>query len=115
MTDVGEFASLRKDEHILRMLARLQQRLGPGAFQVVDHWEADLRAVGIAHPRDEHLLVYVADVNAEDRFYVELEDSPANGSDMPYSVRGRYRSVSFDELVELAAAHFQSAGLDTST
>jgi hypothetical protein len=48
MADFDEFAGLQNDEHILRMLANLQQRLGPGSFQTVDHSEADLRAVGIA-------------------------------------------------------------------
>ena len=54
-----ELSSMQKDDHILRMLANLRQRLGEGAFQIVDHWQADLRAVGIAHPDHEHRLAYM--------------------------------------------------------
>jgi hypothetical protein len=114
MADFKELSGLQKDVHILTMLANLRQRLGPGAFRVVDHWDADLRAVGIAHPRNEHILAYIADVDAEGRFYVELEISAPAGSQVPYSVAGRHRSVSFDELVTLVAEHFRSAALDTS-
>jgi hypothetical protein len=103
-------ARLQKDDHIIRLLAQLQERLGVGAFQIVDHWEADLRAIGIAHPSNVQRLAYIAAPDpAHGSFYVELEDEPQAGSDLPYSLVGRYRNISFDELVRLVAAHFRSA------
>jgi hypothetical protein len=108
-------ARLEKDDDIMRMLAKLQQRLGVGAFQVVDHWEADLRAIGIADPLDEHRLAYIAAVDPAGNFYVELEDAPPVGSELPYSISGRYRDVNFDRLAELVAGHLRCAGPDTSS
>jgi hypothetical protein len=101
--------SPQKDGRLKSMLSKIERRLGPDAFQVVDHWQADLWAVGIAHPNDEHLLAYIAADLPDDRYFVELETLPAPGSELPYAVAGRFQSVSFDELVEPVAAHLRSA------
>ncbi len=39
-----------KDGQIEHLLFALQQALGREYFDMVDHWEDDLNAVGVAHP-----------------------------------------------------------------
>jgi hypothetical protein len=52
MTEHADFTKLEKRDAVLGMLARLEKRLGRGTFLVVDHWEGDLDAIGVADPRN---------------------------------------------------------------
>ena len=90
-----------------RTVDRLRSRLGPSAFEVLDHWEGDRIAIGIASPRDHHVLVYLAAY--EDGFLVELEMPPIPGADFPYEVAGRQSGLGFDHLVHVAAEHLARA------
>jgi hypothetical protein len=95
-----------KDPAIKGILGRLWSRLGADAFVVVDHWESDLRATGIANSRNLSLLVYISCYGeAPDRFGYELELPPPNGADSTYQVAGRGSDVSFDELAAVVAQH----------
>jgi hypothetical protein len=47
-----------KDDAILDAAEHLRKCLGQDEFQIMDHWEADLIAVGIASPSDLQRLVY---------------------------------------------------------
>lgn len=100
---------MEKHNAIFEMLASLEHRLGRGTFQIVDHWEGDLNAVGVAHPRNRELLAYIA-ANGPEDFYVELEVPPPPGSELPYSVAGRFRSLTFNKLAEVVAKHLASEG-----
>jgi hypothetical protein len=111
MAEYAGYSKLQKDGTVLEMLAKLEQRLGRGSFQIVDHWDSLLDAVGIAHPRNREVLVYIAAHGPED-FHVELELPPLAGSELPYSVAGEFRSVTFDDLVQIVAKHFSSGGPD---
>jgi hypothetical protein len=97
MAEYAEFSNLPKSHTVIEMLVRLEQRFGRGGFQIVDHWDADLDAVGIAHPSNQELLAYIAVHGSED-YYVELELPCSAGSALPYSVAGEYRSVTFDRV-----------------
>ena len=94
-----------KDESIRATLDLLSERLGRSAFDIVDHWDADLDAVGIARPSDHRYLVYFSASHSDGTYYVELEAPPEVGSEFPYSVAGRFESVELDSLVELAKRH----------
>jgi hypothetical protein len=100
---------LEKHEAVLGLLARLEKRLGRGSFQIVDHWDSDLDAIGVAHPRNLELLAYIAAYGPED-FYVELELPPKPGSELPYSVAEQFRSLGFDEVAHLVANHLAAHG-----
>jgi hypothetical protein len=101
---------LQKDKTILRLLDRLAKRLGTRAFDVVDHWEADLCAIGIARPDDHRVLVYVCTYEQQDgTYFVSLELPPAAGSDLPFSSAGEQEAKSFDELVEIIQRHLSYA------
>ncbi|MGO9273904.1 MAG: hypothetical protein ACLQOO_27295 [Terriglobia bacterium] len=109
---MADFTKVEKHDAVLGMLARLEKRLGRGAFQIVDHWEGDLDAIGVADPCNRELLAYIA-VYASDDFYVELELPPQPGSELPYSVAGQFRPATFDELAQIVAKHLASGGLDS--
>jgi hypothetical protein len=96
-----------KDPIILGTLSRLWSRLGPGSFEVVNHWEADRTAVGIASPRSHRVLVNIS--SHEDGFHVELELPSAAGDDLPYRVAGRASGLDFEQLVGVVAEHLARA------
>ena len=101
---------VEKHPSILNALDQLQSRLGRHAFNIVDHWEPDLCAIGIASPRNPQVLVYVSCYGElPDRFNFELELPPLPGSDSVYLVAGRDSDVSFDELASVIAQHLQRA------
>lgn len=109
---MAEDAKFQKHDAVLKMLSRLEHRLGSGTFQIVDHWESDLDAIGVAHPSNGELLAYIAAYGPED-FYVELELPPEQGSELPYSVAGQFRSLTFDEVARIVAKHLSSSGTDS--
>jgi hypothetical protein len=101
--------ALDKDPALLQMLAQLRALLGEGAFDIVNHWESDWCAVGVASPRDHGVLVYLSTFNCEPGFYdVELE-LPPPGEDAIYSVAGKYRNVGFDDVVSTVREHLTRA------
>src|SRR3954468_24527236 len=100
-------SSLDKDPIIVALLDRLSERLGPGSFDIVDHWESDLCAVGIASPEDHGILAYISCYGKpEGRYYVELELPPASGNDLPYQAAGRFSDLDFEALVGVVSGHF---------
>ncbi|MBS0265205.1 MAG: hypothetical protein JSS02_24950 [Planctomycetes bacterium] len=93
------------------MLDRLRSRLGAGAFDVVDHWDADLCAVGIARPDNHSVLVYISTFGRSDGgYFVSLEFPPQPDDEQwanhPYTPAGEQRVSSFDELVQVIQRHF---------
>jgi hypothetical protein len=100
-------AALNKDPLILVTLDQLWSRLGSDAFEVVDHWEGDLTAVGIASPRNHGVLIYLA--SYPDGFHVELELPSPPGAPFPYQVAGRHTGLEFDRLVGIVAEHLDRA------
>lgn len=102
---------LQKDESILRLLDRLRTSLGAAAFDVVDYWEADSCAVGIARPDKRGVLIYVSTFGEpEDSYFVSFELPPRNGDEQwanhPYTPSGEQQVRSFDELVQVIQRHF---------
>ena len=53
-------AETRAYRTVAGRLTRCREVARQGAFQVVDHWQGDLDAIGVAHPRNRELLAYVA-------------------------------------------------------
>lgn len=105
-------AALNKDATILEVLARLEEELGQGGFQVVDHWDADSRAVGVASPDDPGRLVYVsASGGSPDRSFYECETprAGASGDDFPYDVAESADDVDIERLVAAVKHHLGRA------
>jgi hypothetical protein len=99
-------ATMVKDNAIRGALLCLEERLGIGAFQIIDHWEADLTAIGIASPSDTRRLVYVAaDRERSGIYHGRLERAPEPGSGLPYEDCGEFKDVDLDELVRVVSHH----------
>ncbi len=97
----------QKDQSIIRLLDGLTTRLGPRAFDVVDHWDGDWCAIGIARPDNHGVLVYISTYGeGDERCSVSLELPPRPGSDIPYTAAGNYDAASVDELAEIVRRHF---------
>jgi hypothetical protein len=100
-----QVSALAKDEGLVSVVLRLCDRWGDVAFDVVDHWEANLHGVGLGRRDDHSVLVYIGNFGKVDGVYdVELENPPS-GSEFPYTVAGQYDSISFDELSSLVGQH----------
>lgn len=98
--------TLIKDEAILRLLEQLTEHLEPEKFDVVDHWESDLCAIGIARAGKPGFLVYVSTFGQRgDSYFVSLEWPPAPGSDLPYEPAGEQQAKSFAEVLMLVQQH----------
>jgi hypothetical protein len=100
--------SLEKHPNILEALRRLASSLGQHAFVVVDHWEADDTAVGVASPHDSSRLVYIASPDGgPGLYYAELEFPPSAESDLPYTPGPSHSGVELTDLVRLVSEHLR--------
>ena len=105
---------LQKDKAIIQVLDKLRARSEVGAFDVVDHWNADLCAIGIARTDDHGVLVYISTFGKrEGEYFVSLELPPRPGEEQwanhPYTPAGEQDAKTFDELVEIIQGHFSYA------
>jgi hypothetical protein len=96
--------TLIKDESILALLDRLQ--LTAKGWVVVDHWEGDLCAVGIAHRDHPRRLVYVSTWNKPaGRYYFERE-TPTGDEPTDYQSH-EIEDADFGTLVSAMEAHLR--------
>ncbi len=99
--------NLRKDESIIRLIGKLKSVMGDNAFNVVDHWEADLFTVGIAKPDNHDVLVYVCTYGQPvGRYVVSLEFSPGPRSMLPHDLEKDFVVQGLDKLVQVIERHF---------
>ena len=97
---------LVKDESIHNVLAKLKKALRGHAFQVVDHWEASLCAIGVASPEDKRVLAYISTFDKPQGYYfLSLELPPPSGSEQAYVPAGEYEHIDFQELARLIKEH----------
>jgi hypothetical protein len=76
-----------------------------GSYRIMDHWDADACAIGIAAQRDPRRIVYVSTYDQEDGTYaVECEAPMEDGSD-EYQVVGQGDGLRFDELLPRIRMH----------
>jgi hypothetical protein len=100
-----QIAALTKDDRLVAAVLRLCDRWGEHAFDIVDHWEANLHGVGLSRTDDHAVLVYVDNFGkADDTYEVELEN-PSSGTTFPYVVAGNREAATFDELSSLVGKH----------
>ena len=93
-----------KDPEIRGVLSWLRDRVGP--FLIIDHWDADLCAVGVTAIHDPQQLVYISSWNQPTgRYFVELETAPLPGSELPYASVAKFDTVDREELASLVAQH----------
>lgn len=99
-----------KDESILGFLARLSSELDPRLWRIVDHWEIDLHAIGIARPDDPGVLVYVSTWRQRPgRYDCSLELPPLPGGDVPFRSVGEKDGIEFPDVLRLIQEHLSKA------
>lgn len=87
---------------------RLATEPGPGAFAVVDDWDADLYAIGIASPADPRVPARVSTAGmADDTFRVHLEPPSAPACGLPNTDGGVRGCRSFLDLAATVSAHLR--------
>lgn len=82
------------------------RRLGDDVV-VVDHWTADLLAIGVARRDERQRLAYfsVCPGGAERPFCVALENPPEPGDKMPHIDVGSQGDLTLSEAAEITAKH----------
>jgi hypothetical protein len=95
-----------KSAQIEQLVADLQEELGSASFDVVDHWDADPTAIGLACPSDHSRLVYV-DAATPPLFTAILEVAPEAGSDLPYAEGGTHDELTLAELTRVVRSHLR--------
>jgi hypothetical protein len=97
-----------KDPQIHRLLDELRRLLPDCPFQVVDGWDDDPTAVGIAHPDEPGLLVYVASEEiTPSKFYAAVERPARPGSDRP-EPGASHVDLDIYQLASLVRTHLAS-------
>lgn len=94
---------MTKDQTVRTCVERHASELGGNRFRVVDHWDADLYAVGLAAIEDPRRLVYVSTFGqVAGRYAFECEE-PEEGRE--YRTVARGDAATFEELREIVRAH----------
>ena len=82
----------------------LKGRFGP-SLVVVDHWESDMAATGLAIESQPDHLVYIATEAPPTTYFVELETAPVDGSELPYATVGQFHAVDRERLATILDDH----------
>lgn len=94
-----------KDQSIEDLVQTLRAALGSDSFQVVDHWDADLHAIGIAACHDSRRLVYISTCDEPPgRYYFECE-TPGNDDNGGHQVVRTEEHATFDVLLQAIHDH----------
>lgn len=98
-----------KHPQIRDFLGKLEASMPSGGFQIVDFWDADPCAIGVAAPDDQRRLVYVSTYEQEDGTYAfECEAPPGDGTD-DSQVVDQGENLLFDELARKIRSHLLRA------
>lgn len=98
--------TLVKHGTILAFLEELAADLGPEAFTVVDHWEADLCSIGVASPANHDLYAYVSTWDqAPGHYYVDLDER--TGAAFPVT-KERMESVDYSTALAKIRQHLRT-------
>lgn len=97
---------MHKGFSILELLDRLSRELPSSAWQVVDHWEADRCAIGVARGDDPRVLVYVSTYGLElGRYSYECEVPVSGESPRSFRAVSQAHSVEWDLLLAVIKQH----------
>ena len=99
-----------KDKHtsIQEIVEKLRNELGATAFDIVDHWEADLCAVGLARPDNHAVLVYISTCSLPEKGYFASLELPSVEEDFfSYQAAGEFDDLDFEALVSIVKRHLQ--------
>jgi hypothetical protein len=99
--------TVSKDASVESLLGRLRADLGNNAFTVIDHWDGDLCAIGVARPADPRYLVYISTWPPErGTFAYECERPPTDAA-MPSESDGMIEGASYDAMRDAVRRHLR--------
>ncbi|WP_155888834.1 hypothetical protein [Inquilinus limosus] len=97
---------MQKDAAILNALDYLRDHFGEASFVLADHWAADRRAVGVAHPAQPDRLVYITFSNHDCLTYSAiLECRSASSIEPAFEHCGSFEGLSLEGLAATVSAH----------
>lgn len=97
----------QKDRAINDVLERLRADLGDASFTLVDYWDGDLCAVGVARPDDSRHLVYISTwPPGRGTFTYECE-RPSTDPGLLYESDGMVEHVSYEALRAAVQEHLR--------
>jgi hypothetical protein len=94
---------MQKDESVNELLRILPLRAN--GWVVVDHWDADLCAVGIAHESCRRRLVYISTYGKQKGIYDFECEIPAGPEASDYSTVERGENVNIETLLDVIRRH----------
>lgn len=92
-----------KDASISHLVAALPMR--ERLWVLVDHWDADLFAIGVAHRDDERRLVYVSTFKRAPGRYDYQCEAPSGPDATDFETTAAGDDVGFEELVRAMVLH----------
>lgn len=96
-------SGLTKDASIWRLLSELVDQLDAHEFQVIDHWDADLYAIGLSRADQPERLVYISTYRKSPGHYSYECETPH--PDEEYKVTERADDVNLEQLVKVIRQH----------
>ncbi len=94
---------IRKDKSIWILLGELAGCIDSRSYQVLDHWEADLHAIGVAAPDNPEQLVYVCTFDQPPG--TSAYECESSGSGAPYAATSSGTAASVLELASIIERH----------
>ena len=103
-----------KDPALLALLHRLEAQFGTDAFELEDHWSADLLAVGIRRAGKPGRVAYLAVDRSDGSYYVALEEPSAHDATVPRTRAWEFTEGQFPETALEIGQHFELPGRQES-
>lgn len=66
---ISDLKKYDKDSSIIKVIQKLYKRMGISAFMVWDFWGDDKKAIGIIHPQNYGVLIYISTFNTAENYY----------------------------------------------
>lgn len=94
-----------KDPRIRELLRGLKASMAAGSYQIMDHWDADACAIGIASLEDPWRLVYVSTYDQEGGKYAFECEAPMGSGSGDYQTIDQGDGLRLDDLLLKIRVH----------
>jgi hypothetical protein len=95
----------QKDPSLRHLVSELQRRAPDGTFIVVDHWEMDPFAIGLASPAHPDQLAYISSLTAAEGKYFMSRELPSDSDLVPFRDGGAEQYTDIDTLAAAILDH----------
>jgi hypothetical protein len=94
-----------KHPSLRHLISELLRRMPDGSFIVVDHWEADPFAIGLARPAQPGHLAYITSLTAAQGTYFMSRELPSDSDLIPYREGEAQQYTDIDTLAAAILDH----------